>query len=247
MENLNNFKIKNSQIKFLKCLLLGFLVIFGMPIVVETYNVQLNNDSYPINLSANPVNYSITPGHPYTWIDASSGIELILSDDDSAPATLPFNFTFYDGNYSEIHITTEGYLTFSFKFVKTNPLIPPSHPHHQLIIAPYWTNLQGVSGNIFVKNFSSYWVIAWENFNHDNGSFAGTFEAVLYENGDIVFNYDILNNLSSYACGLNYGDGNNYTLYNQLTSSINDFSIKFSLTNNDGGNGGNDGNGGMVV
>lgn len=241
---MNNYKIKNSQIKLLECLLLGFLVILGMPIIVETQSIQLNNNSYPINISANPVNYTITPGHPYTWIDASSGIELILGDDDSASTTLPFNFTFYDDNYSEIHITTEGYITFLLKPVKKNGIIPSSHPHHQKIIAPYWNNLDGVSGRIYVKNFSSYWVAAWENFNHDNNSFAGTFETILYDNGDIVFNYDILTNVSSYACGLNYGDGNNYSSYNQLTSSINDFSIKFSLNGGNGGNGGNGRNGG---
>jgi len=234
--------IKNSQIKLLECLLIGFLAILGMPIIVETHSIQLTNNYYPINMSANPINYTITPGHPYTWIDASSGIELILGDDDSNSTTLPFNFTFYDDNYREIHITTEGYLTFLFKSVQTSGTIPSSHPHRQKIIAPYWTDLKpGVSGKIYVKNFSSYWVVAWENFNHDNGSSAGIFEAILYNDGDIIFNYDILNNVSSYACGLNYGDGNNYSSYNQLTSSINDFSIKFSLTISDGGNGGNGG------
>jgi hypothetical protein len=220
---------------------LGFLVILGMPIIVETHGIKLTDISYPINIRANNINYTVTPGHLYTWIDASSGIEMILGDDNSSLTTLPFNFTFYDDNYNEIHITTEGYLTFSFKFVKTIGTIPSSHPHHQKIIAPYWTDLEGVSGKIYVKNFSSYWVIAWENFNHDNGSFAGTFEAILYNTGDIVFNYDILRNVSSYGCGLNFGDGNNYSSYNDLTSGINDFSIKFSLTITDGGNGGNGG------
>ena len=241
---MNNSKIKNSQIKLLECLLLGFLVILGIPIIAETHSIQLNNSSYPINISANSTNYIITPGHPYTWIDASSGTELLLGDDDYASTILPFNFTFYDGHFNEIYITTKGYITFSFKFVKTNPSIPSKHQHHQKIIAPYWNNLDGVSGRIYVKNFSSYWAVAWENFNHDNSSFAGTFETILYNNGDIVFNYDILTNVSSYACGLNYGDGNNYSSYNQLTSITNDFSIKFSLATNDGGDGGNGGNGG---
>ncbi len=108
----------------------------------------------------------------------------------------------------------------------------------QNIIAPYWTNLDGTSGKIYVKNFSSYWVAAWENFNHDNTSLAGSFEVILYNDGDIVFNYDKLENVSIYACGLNYGDGDNYSSFNELTSGINDFSIKFSLTVGDGGNGG---------
>ena len=235
---MKNFKIKNSKIKLINCLFLGFLIVLGMPIIVETHSIQLNNTSYSINISASHINYIITPGYPYTWIDASSGTELILGDNDYNSTILPFNFTFYDGHFNEIYITSEGYLTFSFKFVYTNPTIPSSHQHRKNIIAPYWTNLDGTSGKIYVKNFSSYWVAAWENFNHDNTSLAGSFEAVLYNNGDIVFNYAILENVSTYACGLNYGDGNNYSSYNELTSGINDFSIKFSLTVGDGRNGG---------
>lgn len=206
-----------------------------MPIIIETHSIQLNNSSYSINLSASPINYIITPGHPYTWINASSGTILPLGDDDSALTPLPFNFTFYDGHFNEIYITSEGYLTFSSSNVRLVPTIPSSHPHEHNIIAPYWTNLDGTSGEIYVKNSSSYWVVAWENFNLDNSSYTGSFEAVLYKSGDIVFNYDRLENVSTYACGLNYGDGDNYSSYNELTSGINDFSIKFSLTIGDGG------------
>ncbi len=220
---------------------LGFFLILGMPLLMKTYEFQTNNNTHPINISANYINYDITTGIPYTWINASSATQFLLGDDDHTSTMLPFNFTFYDGLFNEIYITTEGYLTFSSTNVQTNPIIPSSHPHRQNIIAPYWTNLDGTSGKIYVKNFSSYWVVAWENFNHDNTSFAGSFETILYNTGDIVFNYDTLENVSNYGCGLNYGDGNNYSSYNDLTSGINDFSIKFSLTSADGGNGGNGG------
>ncbi|MFX1589841.1 MAG: hypothetical protein ACFFC1_16990 [Promethearchaeota archaeon] len=220
---------------------MGFLIILLilidlMSISFEPYKRQNTLNTSHINLSADGKEYQVTLGHPYTWINISSGTELLLGDNDFTLTTLPFNFTFYDGYYNEIYITTEGYLTFSFKSVQTNPNIPSSHPHRQKIIAPYWTDLDGTSGKIYVKNFSSYWVAAWENFNLDNTSFAGTFEAILYNSGDIIFNYDILENIGTHACGLNYGDGNNYTSYTNLTSGINDFSIKFSLTSIDGSN-----------
>ena len=51
-----------------------------------------------------------------------------------------------------------------------------------------------------------------------------------------------MHNVSTYACGLNYGDGINYSSYNELTSDINDFSLKFSLITSDGGNGVSDSN-----
>ncbi|MFW9873453.1 MAG: hypothetical protein ACFFG0_10140 [Candidatus Thorarchaeota archaeon] len=213
--------------------------------ILNLFEPQIKISNCQINISAAPIKYTITEGYTYAWINASSGIELILGDDDSATTILPFNFSFYDGIYNEIYIKTEGYLSFTSKSVQTIGTIPSSHPHRQNIIAPYWTNLDGTSGRMYVKNFSTYWVVTWENFNLDNGSYLGTFESVLHKNGNIVFNYKVLKNVSVYACGLNYGDGNNYSSYNQLSSDINDFSIKFTrITASEyhGGNGGLDQN-----
>ncbi|MFW9951232.1 MAG: hypothetical protein ACFFKA_14020 [Candidatus Thorarchaeota archaeon] len=193
--------------------------------------IQMKSTTPRINVSASPTNYTCSLNYPYSWEDASSGSELVLGDDDYISTMLPFNFSFYDAIFREITITTEGYLTFSFKSIQTTNMIPSNHPHRQKIIAPYCTNLNGASGKIYVKNFSSYWVVAWENFDLSNGSFAGTFETVLFDDGNIVFNYDILENVSVYACGMNYGDGSLYNSITTLFSGINDFSIKFSSTN----------------
>jgi hypothetical protein len=233
--------IINSNIKIKAFLITLFFIVFIMGMSPKHFKSPLYQNISQINMSAGLTRYDVTSGYPYNWIDASSGTELILGDDNSVSTSLPFNFTFYDSNFEELHIITEGYLTFSFKSVLTTGEIPSSHPHRQNIIAPYWTNLDGTSGTIYVKNFTSYWVVAWENFNHDNGSYAGSFEAILYNDGDIVFNYDILQNVSTYACGLNYGDGNNYSSYNELASGVNNVSIKFNLIIGTG-NGGIDGN-----
>jgi hypothetical protein len=232
----------NSKKKFKTCLFLLFFLIPTIVFSTKHYINPINQNIPKTNISASSTRYKLNLGYPYSWIDASSGTELILGDDDSISTPLPFNFTFYDGSFEEIHVITEGYLTFSFKSVLTSGAIPSSHPHRQNIIAPYWTNLDGTSGNIYIKNFTSYWIVAWKNLNHDNGSFAGSFEAILYKNGDIVFNYDTLTNISSYACGLNYGDGNNYSIFNELGPNVDDFSIKFSLIIGAGGNGGLDPN-----
>lgn len=200
-------------------------------IIVDISEIQTKNTAPKINISALLTNYTCTLNYPYSWKDASSGTELVLGDDDHISTTLPFNFSFYDSNFREITITTEGYLTFSFKSVQTTNMIPSNHPHRQKIIAPYCTNLDGTSGKIYIKNFSSYWVVAWENFNLNNGSFLGTFETVLFDDGKIVFNYDLLENVSNYACGMNYGDGNHYNSITNLFSGIDDFSIKFSTIN----------------
>ncbi|MFX1420295.1 MAG: hypothetical protein ACFE9N_15400 [Promethearchaeota archaeon] len=233
------FKLK---FRYKGYLLTQFILILAILMSVDQYKSQINQNISQVIINASPNRYKVTSGYPYNWIDASSGTELILGDDNSVITPLPFNFTFYDGQFNEIYITTEGYLTFTSSGVRLVPTIPSSHPHEQNIIAPYWVNLEGNSGQIYIKNFSSYWVAAWRNFNLDNGSFTGSFEAVLYNNGDIVFNYDVLENVSSYACGLNYGDGDNYSVYTELASGVNDFSIKFSPITDVGGNGVSDNN-----
>ncbi|MFW9896932.1 MAG: hypothetical protein ACFFD7_14090 [Candidatus Thorarchaeota archaeon] len=222
-----------------------FLLFLIIPTTTQSMNFvsPTTNFSDQVNVNAAIVNYTMTMGAPYSWINISSGTELVLGDNDYIDTALPFNFTFYDGNHNVVTIISEGYLTFSFKSVLTSCIFPTSHPHRQNIIAPYLTNLDGNSGRIYIKNFSTYWVASWEDIDLDNGSYAGTFQSVLYKNGDIIFNYKELRNVGSYACGLNYGDGNNYSSYNQLTSSINEYSIKFIFTTdniNNGGNGGLD-------
>lgn len=232
----------------------GFLILicflmFGAVTYAEISEFQSKSATPQIKLSASHTNYTTSLNYPYSWVNASSGTELVLGDDNYVSTTLPFNFTFYDNNFSEITITTEGFLTFSFKSVQTIGIIPSSHPHRQNIIAPYWTNLDGTSGKIYVKNFSSSWVVTWENFNLDNGSYTGTFETILFENGDIVFNYDILENVSTYACGINYGDGIYYNSIALLISDTSNYSIKFSKTNgnSNGGNGGMGGNNADII
>jgi hypothetical protein len=243
VKNLKNNKVINLVKKLASFLLfLSFLII---PTSTQSMNLvsPITNFYGKVNINAAIVNYTMTTGAPYSWINVSSGTELILGDNNHIDTPLPFNFTFYDGIHDIVTVTSEGYLTFSFKSVLTGCTFPTSHPHRQNIIAPYLTNLDGNSGRIFIKNFSTYWVSSWEDINLDNGSYAGTFQSVLYNNGDIIFNYKELRNVGSYACGLNYGDGNNYSSYNQLTSSIDECSIKFTFTTdniNNGGNGGLD-------
>lgn len=127
----------NSRVRRIGYLFILIFLIQIMLISFEPHKSQLSQKISQINISADLTKYQVTLGHPYTWVNASNGTELILGDNDYALTTLPFNFSFYDGIFNKIYITTEGYLTFSFKSVQTNPNIPSSHPHRQKIIAPY--------------------------------------------------------------------------------------------------------------
>lgn len=241
----------NKKIKKIiqNCVFIGFLIL-SLPPVFENRKIQDDKKLLPINLSAALSNYTVEVGYTYTWIDASNGTVLSLGSNDFIEILLPINFTFYDGYFTSIYVTTEGYISFKKpQPIQTSGTIPSTSKKAQNVIAPYWTNLDGTTGNIYVKNFSSYWVVAWENINHSSGLLAGSFEVILYNNGNIIFNYGSFNNIDTHACGLNYGDGSYYNSYTGLTNETNNFALKFSHSITDGvsANGGVTGNGFTTV
>jgi len=244
----NILKIFNHNRKIKRliqyCIIIGFLIL-SLPPTFENRKIQNDNNLIPINPSAGLSNYTMMVGYTYTWIDASSGTVLSLAANAYSERLLPFNFSFYDGVFASLYVTTEGYISFNKPVpVQTSGTIPSASPKAKDIIAPYWNDLDGTTGNIFVKNFSSYWVVAWENINHSSGLLAGSFEVILYDDGNIIFNYESLNNVNIYACGLNHGNVSLYNSYTGLTNSTTNFAIKFTPSITDGdGNGGGDGDG----
>ena len=117
-------------------------------------------------------------------------------DDCSYNYVLPWNFTFFCENHSSIQISTNGLITF-----------PPDTSSHccspdleyTVAIAPFWGDLSQACGqgtNISVQDKGDRVVVIWytgtcggECLNKD------LFEVILYENGNIRFNYNYLNNI----------------------------------------------------
>jgi len=185
-------------------------------------------------------NYIMNEENPYEWIDASSGTELFLSDDGYSTETLPFSFPFYNETFSTIYLGSNGYLSFSDSTPSdwSNDLIPSSDSDNIYLIAPFWDDLQpasgGGGGTIYIQSFDTYWVAEWLDIEHLNGNLVGTFELILHENGDIVFNYDYLDYTNGgYTCGLNLGlDTSYYNTYQDLNELTDDFSIRFTNSTN---------------
>jgi hypothetical protein len=153
-------------------------------------------------------NYTMLVDYPYNWINASDGIELVLSDDDSSTQSLPFNFTYYNETFSTVYVSSNGYLSFSdpdpTKY--QNEYFPSTDSEDRYLIAPFWDDLDLPNGGyVYVKNFSTYWVVEWFNISHYSGLYIGNFEVILYNNGEILFSYELINNTLSYTCGLNFG------------------------------------------
>ncbi|MFX1393724.1 MAG: S8 family serine peptidase [Promethearchaeota archaeon] len=207
---------------------------YAPPVTDEVY--LLNNEVTELIKVSTLRNYIMTPGYPYTWIDASGGIELVLEDDDSSTQVLPFDFEFYDTSYPTIFLSSNGYLSFTDSTPEEyeNQPIPSSDPDYRYLIAPFWDDLDPeFSGSIYVDTDSStYWVAEWLNIYHYDEEEVGTFEIILYNTGEIIFSYYDINYIDpdgGYTCGLNYGDMSHYNSYQGLDTSTSLFSIHFAL------------------
>jgi hypothetical protein len=202
------------------------------PPVPDELNIA-NNIATELILISSLRNYIMIEDYAYSWIDASGGTELILSDDGYATIALPFSFTFYDVAYSTIHLGANGYLSFTDSTPSdySNDPIPSGDLDNYYLIAPFWDDIYlDYGGHIYVQSFGTYWVAEWLDVYSINSPLLGSFEVVLYNTGEIVFNYDYLDYTSSgYTCGLNLGvDIHYYNSYQGLNDLTDDLSILFT-------------------
>jgi len=230
---LDEFPILSPDGQYLSYLRLPFDFDKGSSTLPYPYELIVKS-LYPVSQLKN---YNMDPGYPYSWIDASGGTELFLGDDDYAAIALPFAFTFYDQTFSTIYLCSNGYLSFTdtIPFQNVNVPFPSADPWHNYMIAPFWDDLRpaagGGSGNIYVQSFGTYWVAEWANIWHySSGPTVGSFEVVLKNTGEIIFNYDYISySGGGYTCGLNLGvDTDYYNSYQGLDDLTDDFSILFT-------------------
>lgn len=137
----------------------------------------------------------------YSWVDAVSGGTNtgIMSDyEQVGPIQLPFDFPFYENTYSNVYIAGPGYLTFSEQWVDGQSEIPDSNEPNN-VIAPYWAPNdypnEGGTGQAYYMTGgvepNRYFLVEYYRMSDRWGGLF-TFEVLLYENGDIKFQYQIM-------------------------------------------------------
>jgi len=139
---------------------------------------------------------------PFSWIDTTGGVDTGLNDRGGAagPIALPFRFEFYDNTYNNVYITSAGYLRFqNFVSRQKHQKMPDSDPPNN-VIAPYWTRtylpegawIHYQSGGTAPNRF---FVVEWHNLaggppaDPVGGDDRYLFQVVLFESGDIQFQY----------------------------------------------------------
>ena len=143
-------------------------------------------------------------------------------DNDRAYAlTIPGKtFSFYGTTYSTLTLTDNGVLTFgNTNYLTTNPsnLGMPRGSFPGVWVAQDDWLQPDISftpqGYIYYKIYSDGVAFTWANVRRGDGAGGGatnTFQAILYNNGDIGLAYDDLNKVNNYVVGLNKGAGGIY-------------------------------------
>lgn len=146
-----------------------------------------------------------TTGLPptYTLIDISTtGTALGLGDDDETNVVIPFAFPFYGVSTTNFRVGNNGGLLVG---VTTGDLWggnvcpqPIGSPNAPLIMA-FWDDIDSGTGDVYWQAFdpcphpdcsTQCAVFEWYNRPHYPNTGNGTFEAILCDNGDILFQYE---------------------------------------------------------
>ena len=168
---------------------------------------------------------SLDPQGPdYEWVDISGlGTDLgITGDDQDVDVALPFAFPFYFQTHTTISVTSNGWLGFNDEpaYYFNEPIPTAGAPNN--IVCPFWDDLYPPSGGTVhqwddVAHGRVYF--QWTGVPHINGTDGPyTFQAVLYQSGEILFYYNAMNGVASatvgvengtgaYGCQVNYNDG----------------------------------------
>lgn len=177
----------------------GAYTLSGAPLGQHTLRVSAagyETASTPISVTADAVQdfaLSSTPDYkvgdgddtcsaPFAWIDATSGAELILADDDAEVATLPAPFTYYGNDYSTVSVNSNGFISFGGGFTRWQGIIPFVGPPNNAIygLSDDLNPDSGNQGRVFTKSLpDGRFVVEYFQVEHWPSGEPETFEIVL--------------------------------------------------------------------
>ena len=136
----------------------------------------------------------------YTWLtttyqfeDASDGNVLVLGDDDNVDVTLPFTFPFYYTASAVLNIGNNGWAVVGgWQSYVTIANMPISDAPNNFL-SPFWDDLNSTSGAVYwtVRGSAPQQrvIVEWQDRPHYPQAGSVTFELILYENGNILYQY----------------------------------------------------------
>jgi subtilisin family serine protease len=133
------------------------------------------------------------------WVDATPYTNLGINLGSFKTIVMPFPFTFYGQTYTTVNVSSYGFLSFGTSSAGPSAQVNTGIPNSALpngLVAPFWDDLNpGVFGGGRVYGVWSgsppdrRVTFEWYQVPHTLLVGAATFEATLYESGEIRFRY----------------------------------------------------------
>ncbi|GAB4336367.1 MAG: hypothetical protein Kow0037_17550 [Calditrichia bacterium] len=168
-------------------------------------------------------------GPAFDWVDISTtGTEVQITGNNaiSGQLQLGFNFSFYGIEYDRLRVCTNGWLSFTTFSVAYNNVALPSNLAPRALLAPLWDNLfLDANAKVYAQSMGDRFIVQYQNVHTVTGSGPYTFQAILFDNGNIKFQYLQLDSLeNAYTVGIQ-----NHNATDGLTIAFNEAYLHDSL------------------
>ncbi len=190
--------------------------------VVTWAHPATGDAAYMPSLLSSPYGYLLDDNAAFQWVDASAGqtIEFSSLDDDAVgPLSLGFSFPFFDQEFTEFYISTNGFLTFNKSSTAFPNQFIPWDVSPNGLIAPFWDDLEllldssgsPISRVSLLKGHDaqgSFAVVEWYQVAKLGTSDFLSFEVILRDNGEILMQYLTLDGITNQSTvGIEGPDG----------------------------------------
>jgi subtilisin family serine protease/PKD repeat protein len=173
---------------------------------------------------------------PFLWNDIVDGTRHALTGDSSVTIPIGFSFTFFGTAFSNVTISSNGFLAFNAAGATSFSNVPiPSTGSPNGIVAPFWDDLNpGVAGSVYSKLEgvapNRRLTVSWVGVPHFTAGGAISFQAILREGSDdIIFQYkDVVFGTPGYdfgasaTVGIENMEGTDGTQYSYNQPSLSD-------------------------
>lgn len=159
----------------------------------EIYPPVITDFGGPDNFGNRWIDSDEFGGPVFSWVDISGvGTEVFITEDGSSgPHNIGFAFPFYGNNVSSIYINDNGNLTFGSGSGVYNNVSIPNTAQPNNMLAVYWDDLSVSYGHVYYYQdiANNRFIVSFVDVeNYGNGG-ALNFQAILYPNGQIIFQY----------------------------------------------------------
>jgi hypothetical protein len=151
------------------------------------------------------------PGGPaYQWQDIQSTGTPVLQGclDCNVIRPLSFAFPFYGSSFSQVNITSKGWVNFGAASYQWSNYPLPSTSMPNYLVAAFFDDLTTATGGVvYFQDFGDRAVIQWNKVAFLSGTGELTFQIVLHSDGEIDYYYETMTgSVLSATTGIQNGD-----------------------------------------